>query len=329
MKAKITATARYLPERILTNFDLEKMVDTTDEWIRSRTGIEKRHLVSEGEATSDMGTHIVRQLLERSGKKASEIDLILVATSTPDYPVVSTAALIQDKIKAENAWGFDIVAACTGFVYAMETGAKMIESGKYKNVVVIGADTMSSIIDYTDRNTCIIVDDGGGGVLLDSSVNDEGILDSILHTDGSGSQYLTVQAGGSLHPASKDTLEKKMHYIYQDGKKVFKFAVKRMAEVSKAILDKNGLHGDDVSLFIPHQANRRIIDAAAKRCGLHKDQVFVNINRYGNTTAGTIPIAIDEAVELNRLAEGDLLLLAAFGGGFTWGSMLIRWGAIS
>ena len=329
MKAKITATARYLPERILTNFDLEKMVNTTDEWIRSRTGIEKRHLVSKGEATSDMGTHIVRQLLERSGKKASEIDLILVATSTPDYPVVSTAALIQDKIKAENAWGFDIVAACTGFVYAMETGAKMVESGKYKNVVVIGADTMSSIIDYTDRNTCIIFGDGGGGVLLEPSDNDEGVLDSILHTDGSGSQYLTVQAGGSLHPASKETLEKKMHYIYQDGKKVFKFAVKRMAEVSKAILDKNGLHGDDVSLFIPHQANRRIIDATAERCGLHKDQVFVNINRYGNTTAGTIPIAIDEAVELNRLAEGDLLLLAAFGGGFTWGSMLIRWGAIS
>jgi 3-oxoacyl-[acyl-carrier-protein] synthase-3 len=188
---------------------------------------------------------------------------------------------------------------------------------------------MSSIIDYTDRNTCIIFGDGGGGVLLEPSDNDEGILDSVLHTDGSGSQYLTVPAGGSLHPASKDTLEKKMHYVYQDGKTVFKFAVKRMAEVSKAILDKNGLHGDDVSLFIPHQANRRIIDAAAERCGLHKDQVFVNINRYGNTTAGTIPIAIDEAVELNRLAEGDLLLLAAFGGGFTWGSMLIRWGAIS
>ena len=329
MKAKITATARYLPDRTLSNFDLEKMVDTTDEWIRSRTGIEKRHLVSEGEATSDMGTHIVKQLLERSGKKASEIDLILVATSTPDYPVVSTAALIQDKIKAENAWGFDIVAACTGFVYAMETGAKMIESGQYKNVVVIGADTMSSIIDYTDRNTCIIFGDGGGGVLLEPSEKDEGVIDSILHTDGSGSQYLTVPAGGSLHPASKDTLEKKMHYVYQDGKTVFKFAVKRMAEVSKTILDKNGLNGDDVSLFIPHQANKRIIDAAAKRCGLNEDQVFVNINRYGNTTAGTIPIAIDEAVELNRLAEGDLLLLAAFGGGFTWGSMLIRWGAIS
>jgi len=329
LKAKITATARYLPDRTLSNFDLEKMVDTTDEWIRSRTGIEKRHLVSEGEATSDMGTHIVKQLLERSGKKASEIDLILVATSTPDYPVVSTAALIQDKIKAENAWGFDIVAACTGFVYAMETGAKMIESGQYKNVVVIGADTMSSIIDYTDRNTCIIFGDGGGGVLLEPSEKDEGVIDSILHTDGSGSQYLTVPAGGSLHPASKDTLEKKMHYVYQDGKTVFKFAVKRMAEVSKTILDKNGLNGDDVSLFIPHQANKRIIDAAAKRCGLNEDQVFVNINRYGNTTAGTIPIAIDEAVELNRLAEGDLLLLAAFGGGFTWGSMLIRWGAIS
>lgn len=328
MKAKITATARYLPKRILTNADLEKMVDTSDEWIRSRTGIENRHLVAEGEATSDMGSEIANQLLERSGKSAAEIDLILVATSTPDYPVVSTAALVQDKIHAENAWGFDIVAACTGFVYAIETGSKMIESGSYKNVIVIGADTMSSIIDYTDRNTCIIFGDGGGGVLLEPSANEAGVLDSILHTDGSGSEYLTVPAGGSLHPASKDTLEKKMHYVYQDGKTVFRFAVKNMADVSKQIMDKNSLTGEDIKLFIPHQANKRIIDATAERCGLHADQIMVNINRYGNTTAGTIPIAIDEAVELNMLAAGDLVLLAAFGGGFTWGSMLIRWGGI-
>jgi len=329
MKAKITATARYLPKRTLTNFDLEKMVDTTDEWIRSRTGIENRHIVAEGEATSDMGTQIAKQLLARSEKSAEDIDLILVATSTPDFPVVSTAALVQDKIGAANAWGFDIVAACTGFVYAMETGSKMIESGQYKNVIVIGADTMSSIIDYTDRNTCIIFGDGGGGVLLEPSENEHGVLDSILHTDGSGSKYLTVPAGGSLHPASIDTVEKKMHYVYQDGKTVYKFAVKNMAKVSKQILDKNGLKGEDIKLFIPHQANKRIIDAAAERCGLQKDQVFVNINRYGNTTAGTIPLAIDEAVEMNLLAEGDLLLLAAFGGGFTWGSMLIRWGNVS
>jgi len=329
MKAKITATARYLPKRTLSNFDLEKMVDTTDEWIRSRTGIENRHIVAEGEATSDMGTQIAKQLLARSEKSAEDIDLILVATSTPDFPVVSTAALVQDKIGAANAWGFDIVAACTGFVYAMETGSKMVESGQYKNVIVIGADTMSSIIDYTDRNTCIIFGDGGGGVLLEPSENEHGVLDSILYTDGSGSKYLTVPAGGSLHPASIDTIEKKMHYVYQDGKTVYKFAVKNMAKVSKQILDKNGLKGEDIKLFIPHQANKRIIDAAAERCGLHNDQVFVNVNRYGNTTAGTIPLAIDEAVEMNLLAEGDLLLLAAFGGGFTWGSMLIRWGNVS
>ena len=329
MRAKITATARYLPKRTLSNFDLEKMVDTTDEWIRSRTGIETRHIVAEGEATSDMGAQIAKQLLARSEKAAEDIDLILVATSTPDFPVVSTAALVQDKIGATNAWGFDIVAACTGFVYAMEIGSKMVESGQYKNVIVIGADTMSSIIDYTDRNTCIIFGDGGGGVLLEPSENEHGVLDSILYTDGSGSKYLTVPAGGSLHPASIDTIEKKMHYVYQDGKTVYKFAVKNMAKVSKQILDKNGLKGEDIKLFIPHQANKRIIDAAAERCGLQKDQVFVNINRYGNTTAGTIPLAIDEAVEMNLLAEGDLLLLAAFGGGFTWGSMLIRWGNVS
>jgi len=329
VRAKITATARYLPKRTLSNFDLEKMVDTTDEWIRSRTGIENRHIVAEGEATSDMGTQIAKQLLARSEKSAEEIDLILVATSTPDFIVVSTAALVQDKIGATNAWGFDIVAACTGFVYAMEIGSKMVESGQYKNVIVIGADTMSSIIDYTDRNTCVIFGDGGGGVLLEPSENEHGILDSILYTDGSGSKYLTVPAGGSLHPASIDTIEKRMHYVYQDGKTVYKFAVKNMAKVSKQILDKNGLKGEDIKLFIPHQANKRIIDATAERCGLHNDQVFVNINRYGNTTAGTIPLAIDEAVEMNLLAEGDLLLLAAFGGGFTWGSMLIRWGNVS
>ena len=326
MRATVTATARYLPERVLTNADLEKMVDTSDEWIRNRTGIEKRHLVSEGEVTSDMCTHIANRLLEKSKKSAGEIDVILIATCTPDFPVVATAAIVQDKIGAKNAWGFDIAAACSGFVYAMETGAKMIESGRYNNVMVMGADTMSSIIDYSDRNTCVIFGDGGGGVLLEPTDTDAGILDSILHTDGSGSQYLKVPAGGSVHPASKDTIEKKMHYVYQDGKTVFKFAVKKMAEVSKQILDNNGFTGSDVKLFIPHQANRRIIDAAAKRCGLSADQILVNINKYGNTTAGTIPIALDEAVETDRLNNGDLLLLAAFGGGFTWGSMLIRWG---
>lgn len=325
MKAKITATAKYLPKKTLTNIDLEKMVDTTNEWILSRTGIEKRHLVEEGEATSDMCKNVAKELLKKSNKSPEEIDLILVATSTPDYPVVSTAALVQDKIGATNAWGYDIVAACTGFVYAMETGAKFVESGKYKNVIVIGADTMSSIIDYTDRNTCVIFGDGGGGVLLEPSDDDSGVLDSLLYADGSGYQYLTVPAGGSLNPASKATVDKGMHYVFQDGKTVFKFAVKNMAEVSKKILDKNDLTGKDVKLFIPHQANKRIIDAAADRCGLQSEQVLVNINKYGNTTAGTIPIALDDAVEEKMLNKGDILLFAAFGGGFTWGSMLIKW----
>ena len=325
MKAKITATAKYLPKKTLTNIDLEKMVDTTNEWILSRTGIEKRHLVEEGEATSDMCKNVAKELLKKSNKSPEEIDLILVATSTPDYPVVSTAALVQDKIGATNAWGYDIVAACTGFVYAMETGAKFIESGKYKNVIVIGADTMSSIIDYTDRNTCVIFGDGGGGVLLEPSDDDCGVLDSLLYADGSGYKYLTVPAGGSLNPASKATVDKGMHYVFQDGKTVFKFAVKNMAEVSKEILDKNDLTGKDVKLFIPHQANKRIIDAAADRCGLQSEQVLVNINKYGNTTAGTIPIALDDAVEEKMLNKGDIILFAAFGGGFTWGSMLIKW----
>lgn len=325
MKAKITATAKYLPKKTLTNIDLEKMIDTTNEWILSRTGIEKRHLVEKGEATSDMCKNVAKELLKKSNKSPEEIDLILVATSTPDYPVVSTAALVQDKIGATNAWGYDIVAACTGFVYAMETGAKFVESGKYKNVIVIGADTMSSIIDYTDRNTCVIFGDGGGGVLLEQSDDDSGVLDSLLYADGSGYQYLTVPAGGSLNPASKATVDKGMHYVFQDGKTVFKFAVKNMAEVSKEILDKNDLTGKDVKLFIPHQANKRIIDAAADRCGLQSEQVLVNINKYGNTTAGTIPIALDDAVEEKILNKGDILLFAAFGGGFTWGSMLIKW----
>lgn len=325
MKAKITATAKYLPKKTLTNIDLEKIVDTTNEWILSRTGIEKRHLVEEGEATSDMCKNVAKELLKKSNKSPEEIDLILVATSTPDYPVVSTAALVQDKIGATNAWGYDIVAACTGFVYAMETGAKFVESGKYKNVIVIGADTMSSIIDYTDRNTCVIFGDGGGGVLLEPSDDDCGVLDSLLYADGSGYKYLTVPAGGSLNPASKATVDKGMHYVFQDGKTVFKFAVKNMAEVSKEILDKNDLTGKDVKLFIPHQANKRIIDAAADRCGLQSEQVLVNINKYGNTTAGTIPIALDDAVEEKMLNKGDILLFAAFGGGFTWGSMLIKW----
>ncbi|MBT3216278.1 MAG: ketoacyl-ACP synthase III [Candidatus Marinimicrobia bacterium] len=329
MNATITTTARYLPDRILTNFDLEKMVDTSDEWIRLRTGISKRHLVAEGEATSDMCAAVMKQLLERSGKSPEDIDLLIVATITPDVFVASTAAIVLDKVGATNAWGFDLAAACSGFLYGIETGSKMIESGQYKNVVVIGADTMSSIIDYTDRNTCVLFGDGAGGVLLEPTDSNGGILDSLLFSDGSGSKALQVPAGGSLHPASQDTVEKRMHYVYQDGKTVFKFAVKKMADVSAEILKNNGLTGKNVSLFIPHQANKRIIDATAERCNLSEDQVLINIDKYGNTTGGTIPIALDEAVETGRLKNNDLLLLAAFGGGFTWGSVLIRWTASS
>ena len=326
MNTTITATAKYIPEKILSNFDLEKIVDTTDDWIKSRTGITKRHIVQEGEATSDMCANIAKKLLKNSGKTPEEIDIIIIATSTPDHFVVSTAAIVQDKIGAINAWGYDLTAACTGFIFALETGARLIESGKYKNAIIIGADTMSSIIDYKDRNTCVIFGDGGGGVLIEQTDDDYGIVDSILKTDGSGNQFLTVPAGGSRKPASETTVKQRLHYVYQDGKTVFKYAVNRMSEVSKEIIEKNKLSSHDIKLFIPHQANQRIIDATARKCGLDLDQVFVNIDKYGNTTAGTIPIAIDEANKMNLLKSGELLLLAAFGGGFTWGSMLIRWG---
>ncbi len=326
MNALITETAKYLPERVLTNFDLEKMVDTSDEWIQSRTGIKERRLVKKGEATSDMAANIAKQILEKSGKSPEDIDVIIIATSTPDMMVVATAALVQNKIGAKNAWGFDLSGACTGFIYALETGSKLVESNRYKNVMVIGVDTMSSIIDYTDRNTCIIFGDGGGGVLLEPTNEDVGILDALLHLDGSGSNHLNVPAGGSLRPASLETVSNKQHFIFQDGKTVFKFAVKKMAEVSGKILEKNGYTGKDLKLFIPHQANKRIIDASCARCNLSEEQVLINIQNYGNTTAGTIPIGLDEAVEEGRIENGDLVLLAAFGGGFTWGSMLIRWG---
>ena len=326
MNALITQTAKYLPEKVLTNFDLEKMVDTSDDWIQSRTGIKERRLVKKGEATSDMAANIAKKLLKKSGKLPEDIDVIIIATCTPDMLVVATAALVQEKIGAKNAWGFDLAGACTGFIYALETGSKLVESNRYKNVMVIGVDTMSSIIDYTDRNTCIIFGDGGGGVLLEPTSEDIGILDALLYLDGSGSNYLNVPAGGSLNPASAETVSKNQHFVFQDGKKVFRFAVKKMADVSSEILKKNGYTGKDLKLFIPHQANKRIIDASRERCKLSEEQVLLNIQNYGNTTAGTIPIGLDEAVDKKRIEKGDLVLLAAFGGGFTWGSMLIRWG---
>ena len=326
MNATITATAKYLPERVLSNFDLEKMVDTTDEWIRTRTGIETRRLVSEGQASAEMATEVAKILLERSNTDKDEIDLIIIATVTPDTLFPSTAARVQHNLSAPNCWGFDLSGACTGFLYALETGARFVESGDYKKVIVIGVDTMSSIIDYTDRNTCVLFGDGAGGVLLEPTESNNGVIDSLLRIDGAGGDSLMMPGGGSLHPASADTVKKKMHYVQQDGKKVFKFAVKGMADISSDILKKNNFTGDDVKLFIPHQANKRIIDAAAKRCRIPDDRVFINIDKYGNTTAGTIPICLDEAVSDGIIKKGDLILTASFGAGFTWGSMLIRWG---
>ena len=327
MKATITATSRYLPKQIMTNYELEKMVDTSDEWIQSRTGIVERRVVSEGETTSDMCTIIAEELLKRSNTDPNEVDVIIIATVTPDMPTPATASLVQNRIGANNAWGFDLSGACTGFIYALDTGSRLIESGKYKKVIVIGSDTMSSILDYTDRNTCVLFGDGGGGVMLERAKDsDSGVIDSILRTDGSGSDYLKIPGGGSLHPASYETVDQHLHYIRQDGQVVFKYAIKGMADISEEILKKNNIDSNSISLYVPHQANKRIIDGAAQRCGFKDDQVYININKYGNTTAGTIPICLDEAKELGRINNGDLILLAAFGAGFTWGSMLVRWG---
>jgi 3-oxoacyl-[acyl-carrier-protein] synthase-3 len=328
MKATITATARYLPNKILTNSDLEKMVDTSDEWIRTRTGVHERRIVAEGEATSHMAIHVGKKLLKRSNTLASEINIIIVATVTPDMLFPSAAALVQKGLDATNAWGFDLSGACTGFLYALETGSKFIESGTYNKVMVIGVDTMSTITDYQDRNTCVLFGDGAGGVLLEPAKNNEGIIDSILRIDGKGAPYLHMPGGGSQHPPSEDTVKKRMHYVKQDGKRVFKFAVKGMADISAEILHKNGIAGKDIKIFIPHQANKRIIDATAKRCKIPEERVLINIDRYGNTTAATIPIGLDEVNERGDLVENDIILLAAFGAGFTWGSTLIRWGDI-
>ena len=325
MNATITATAHYVPKKTLTNYDLEKFLDTSDEWIKSRTGIMKRHIVDETEATSDLCTNIANKLLKKRGLSPKEIDMIIISTCTPDFFAPSTASIVQKNIGASNAWGFDLNAACTGFLYGLETGAKFIESKKYKKIIVIGADAMSTIMDYEDRNVCILFGDGGGGVVLERSSQEGGIIDSILRMDGSGGEYLMMPGGGSRNPATLDSVKSKKHYLRQDGKTVYKFAVNGMADVSKEILDQNKLSPNDIKLFIPHQANKRIINATANRCELNENQILINIDKYGNTTAGTIPIGINEASENGRLNDGDLLLLAAFGAGFTWGSMLIQW----
>jgi 3-oxoacyl-[acyl-carrier-protein] synthase III len=323
--AAITAVGGYVPPDTLTNFDLEKMVDTNDEWIRTRTGISERRILKEaGKATSDLAVPAVLELCNKRGIKPKEIDCLIVATVTPDMVFPATANIVCDKIGAINAWGFDLGAACSGFLFALTTGATYIESGRYKKVVVVGADKMSAIIDYTDRNTCILFGDGAGAVLLEPNTNGFGILDSILRTDGSGRPFLHMKAGGSLKPASIESVTAKEHFAYQEGQSVFKFAVKGMADVSAELMEKNNLKADDVAWLVPHQANLRIIDATANRMGLPKEKVMINIQRYGNTTAGTIPLCLWEWEP--QLKKGDNLVLAAFGGGFTWGATWLKWG---
>jgi 3-oxoacyl-[acyl-carrier-protein] synthase III len=322
--AAITAVAGWVPEDRLTNFDLEKMVDTNDEWIRTRTGIsERRILKGEGLATSDMIVPAVLDLCKKRGIDPSEIDCMIVGTVTPDMVFPSTANVVCDKIGAVNAWGFDLSAACSGFLFALTTGATYIESGRYKKVVVVGADKMSAIIDYTDRNTCVIFGDGAACVLLEPNDEGYGVLDSILRSDGAGRNFLNMKAGGSLRPASMETVANREHFAYQEGQTVFKFAVKGMADVSAELLERNNLTGEDIAWLVPHQANLRIIDATANRMGLAKEKVMINIQKFGNTTAATIPLCLWEWE--NQLKKGDNVVLAAFGGGFTWGATWIKW----
>ena len=323
--AAITAVSGYVPEDILSNGDLEKMVDTNDEWIRTRTGIsERRILKGLNKGTSDLCVPAVLDVCEKRGISPSEIDCIIVGTVTPDMLFPSTANLVCEKTGAVNAWGFDLLAACSGFLYSLTTGASLIESGRYKKVVVVGADKMSSIVDYSDRSTCIIFGDGAGAVLLEPNFDGYGVMDSILKSDGSGKTHLHMKSGGSLSPSTYETVARKEHYIYQEGQPVFKFAVTRMADVSEELLKRNQLTGNDIAFLVPHQANKRIIDATANRIGLSEDKVMVNIQRYGNTTAGTIPLCLSDWE--SQLKKGDLLVLAAFGGGFTWGATLVKWG---
>jgi 3-oxoacyl-[acyl-carrier-protein] synthase-3 len=326
MRAIITGVGHFVPEQRLTNADLEKMVDTNDEWITTRTGIKERRVLEKDKGMSYMAVQAAKMILEQKNISADEIDLILLATITPDLTVPSAAAIVQKELGANHCWGFDINGGCTGFIYALAVGAQFIETGRHKKILVIGADKMSSILNYQDRNTCIIFGDGAGAALLEPSADNElGIRDFDLHLDGIGVQYLCVAAGGSLRPATHETVEKKMHFVYQDGKTVFKHAVTGMSDVSKRLVDKHHLSGKDIKLLIPHQANYRIIDAVAKKLDLVPEQIVINIAKYGNTTAGTIPIAMSEAYRQQRMKKGDWILLSAFGAGFTWGSMLLKW----
>ena len=324
IRAAITAVGGYVPDDKLTNADLEKMVDTSDEWIRTRTGVsERRILKGVGKGTSDLGAPAVLELCKKKDIDPSDIDCLICCTVTPNMTFPATANIICDKIGAVNAWSFDLGAACSGFLYGLTTAAMYIESGRYRKVVVVGADKMSAIVDYSDRTTCVLFGDGAAAVLLEPSDDENGVLDSILKSDGSGAKYLHMKAGGSVKPASIETVTSKQHYIYQEGQAVFKFAVKGMADVSAELIERNNLTGDDIAWLVPHQANKRIIDATANRMGLSSEKVMLNIERFGNTTSGTIPLCLWEWE--SRLKKGDYLVLAAFGGGFTWGATLVRW----
>lgn len=324
-RAAVTGVGHYVPEKILSNKDLEKMVDTNDEWIRSRTGIRERRILENG-ATSDLCVGAFENLRRNTPVDPADIDVIIVATVTPDMFFPATACLVQDRIGARKAWGFDVSAACSGFLYSLVLGTQFIESGAYSKVLVVGADKMSSIVDYTDRNTCILFGDAGAAVLLEPAQNDhDGILDHKLYSDGSGSNYLYMKGGGSLNPPTHETVDKKYHYLFQDGKAVFKVAVVGMAEVSAEIMKRNKLSGDDIAWLVPHQANLRIIDAAADRMGIDRSKVMINIDRYGNTTAATIPLCLSEWWHSGKLKPGQNIVLSSFGAGYTWGAVLMKW----
>ncbi len=326
VRAKISSVGAYVPPRLLTNADLETMVATNDQWITERTGIRERHIVEKGVATSDLATAAALDCLAKRGIAASELDAIIVATVTPDMFFPATACIVQDKLGAPHAWGFDLSAACSGFLYALQVGAKLVESGAHTKVMVIGSDVMSSIVDYTDRSTCILFGDGAGAVLLEPCIDGEvGLVDFVHEIDGAGGSALNMPAGGSLHPATHETIDAREHFIHQDGGSVYKTAVRKMAELSERVLERNDITGADLDCFIPHQANRRIIEATADRLGMPLERVIINIDRYGNTTAATIPLAMDTALTEGHLKKGDLVLLASFGGGYTIGATLLRW----
>jgi 3-oxoacyl-[acyl-carrier-protein] synthase III len=326
IRAKISALGTYVPPGVLTNADLERMVDTSDEWIMTRVGIRERHIAKKGVASSDLAVRAAHKALAQRQLKPVEIEVIIVGTVTPDMFFPSTACLVQEKLGAKGAWGFDLSAACSAFIYGLQTGAQFIGTGAHRRVLVIGADVMSSIIDYTDRATCVLFGDGAGAAILEPAEDDcEGFIDFIHEVDGSGGYSLYMPGGGSLHPPTKETVEKKMHFVHQDGQQVFKFAVRKQTELCQKLLERNGLKGSDIDCFIPHQANLRIINATVDRLGLRPESVIINIDRFGNTTAGTIPLAMNSAIEQGKLKKGSLVLLAAVGAGFTVGATLLRW----